>query len=32
MDGNGSVAANFGDDSAKPFKYDIEKCPGMGFD
>jgi hypothetical protein len=27
-----SVEANFGDDSAKPFKYDIKKCPGMVFD
>jgi hypothetical protein len=27
-----SVKANFGDDPAKPFKYDIEKCPGMVFE
>jgi hypothetical protein len=27
-----SVEANFGDDSAKPFKYDIKKCPGLVFD
>jgi hypothetical protein len=26
MDGNISIEANFGDDSAKPFKYDIKKC------
>jgi hypothetical protein len=26
---DGSVEANFGDESAKPFKYDIEKFPGM---
>jgi hypothetical protein len=26
-----SIEANFGDDSAKPFKYDIKKCPGMVF-
>jgi hypothetical protein len=31
-DGNCSVEANFGNDSAKPFKYDIENCPGMGFE
>jgi hypothetical protein len=24
-----SVDANFGDNSAKPFKYDIDKCPGL---
>jgi hypothetical protein len=28
---DGSVEANFGDESAKPFKYDIKKCPGMVF-
>jgi hypothetical protein len=27
----GSVEANFGGNSAKPFKYDIQKCPGMAF-
>jgi hypothetical protein len=26
MDGNVSVEANFGDNPAKPFKYDIKKC------
>jgi hypothetical protein len=30
--GNVSVEANFGDDLAKPFKYDIKKCPGMVFE
>jgi hypothetical protein len=25
------LETNFGDDSAKPFKYDIEKCPGLGL-
>jgi hypothetical protein len=29
MLGNVSVEANFGNDLAKPFKYDIEKCPGL---
>jgi hypothetical protein len=29
---NISVEANFGTDPAKPFEYDIEKCPGMGYD
>jgi hypothetical protein len=24
------LQTNFGDDPAKPFKYDIEKCPGLG--
>jgi hypothetical protein len=33
MYGYGSVKANFGGNSAKPFKYDIDKCPaGMGFE
>jgi hypothetical protein len=32
MDGSASIEANFGDDSAKPFKYDIEKCPGLVFE
>jgi hypothetical protein len=27
-----SMEANFGDDPAKPFKYDVEKCSGMVFD
>jgi hypothetical protein len=28
-----SVEANFGDDQqAKPFKYDIDKCPGLVLD
>jgi hypothetical protein len=27
-----SFKANFGNDPAKPFKYDIEKCPGMVFE
>jgi hypothetical protein len=27
-----SVEANFGHDLAKPFKYNIEKCPGMVFE
>jgi hypothetical protein len=28
-----SVEANFGDDRrAKPFRYDIEKCPGLVLD
>jgi hypothetical protein len=28
----GSVEANFGDNLAtKPFKYDIEQCPGLVF-
>jgi hypothetical protein len=27
-----SVEANFGNDPAKPFAYNIEECPGMGFD
>jgi hypothetical protein len=29
---NSSVEANFGTDSAKPFEYDIDKCPGMVFE
>jgi hypothetical protein len=29
MYGNVFVEANFGDDSAKPFHYDIEKYPGF---
>jgi hypothetical protein len=29
--GNVSVEANFGDDSANPFKYDIKKFPGIVF-
>jgi hypothetical protein len=28
----GNFEANFGDDSAKPFKYDIGKCPGLKWD
>jgi hypothetical protein len=27
-----SLEANFGNDPAKPFAYNIEKCPGMGYD
>jgi hypothetical protein len=27
-----SVEANFGDDSAKPFRYDIDKCPGLDME
>jgi hypothetical protein len=27
-----SVEANFGENPAKPFEYDIEKCPGMGLE
>jgi hypothetical protein len=27
--GDMSVEANFGDNPAKPFEYDIKKCPGM---
>jgi hypothetical protein len=26
------MEANFGNDPAKPFAYNIEECPGMGFD
>jgi hypothetical protein len=29
---DGLLEANFGDNPAKSFKYDIEKCPGMGFE
>jgi hypothetical protein len=29
---DGSMEANFGTDPAKPFEYNIEKCPGMGDD
>jgi hypothetical protein len=25
------IEANFGDDPAKPFEYDIHKCPGMAL-
>jgi hypothetical protein len=33
MCGDVSVEANFGDDQqAKPFRYDIEKCPGLVLD
>jgi hypothetical protein len=28
---NVSLLANFGTDPDKPFCYDIEKCPGMGY-
>jgi hypothetical protein len=31
MAGDASVEANFGEDSAKPFRYDIKKCPGIVF-
>jgi hypothetical protein len=27
-----SIEANFGDNPAKPFAYDIQKCPGMGLE
>jgi hypothetical protein len=27
-----SMEANFGDNPAKPFEYDIKKCPGMGLE
>jgi hypothetical protein len=30
--GYGSVEANFGDNPAKPFKYDIKKCSGLVFE
>jgi hypothetical protein len=30
--GTFSVDANFGDDSAKPFRYDINKCPGLNME
>jgi hypothetical protein len=30
--GYGSVEANFGDDLAKPFSYDIDKCPGLNLE
>jgi hypothetical protein len=26
-----SFEANFGDDPAKPFEYDIYNCPGLGL-
>jgi hypothetical protein len=26
------IEANFGDDPAKPFEYDIKNCPGLGLD
>jgi hypothetical protein len=26
------ILANFGDNPAKPFEYDIQKCPGMGLE
>jgi hypothetical protein len=26
------LKANFGDNPAKPFKYDIKKCPGLVFE
>jgi hypothetical protein len=29
---NVSIEANFGDDTAKSFKYDIDKCPGMSME
>jgi hypothetical protein len=31
MAGSAEVEANFGDDAAKPFKYDVKTCPGMVF-
>jgi hypothetical protein len=27
-----SLEANFGDNPAKSFEYDIKKCPGMGLE
>jgi hypothetical protein len=27
-----SVEVNFGGDSAKPFRYDIDKCPGLDME
>jgi hypothetical protein len=27
-----SIVANFGDDPAKPFLYDIKNCPELGLD
>jgi hypothetical protein len=27
-----SLEANFGNNPAKPFEYDIKKCPGMGLE
>jgi hypothetical protein len=27
-----SLEANFGDNPAKPFEYDIKKCPGMALE
>jgi hypothetical protein len=30
-DKNVSAEANFGSNPAKPFSYDIKKCPGMVF-
>jgi hypothetical protein len=32
MEENASMEANFGTDSAKPFEYDIHKCPGLVFE
>jgi hypothetical protein len=29
---NVSLEANFGDDPAKQFKYDVNKCPGLVFE
>jgi hypothetical protein len=29
--GNVSTRVNFGDNLAKPFSYDIKKCPGLNF-
>jgi hypothetical protein len=26
-----SLEVNFGNDPAKPFAYNIEECPGMGY-
>jgi hypothetical protein len=31
MPGNFPVQANFGENPAKPFKYDIKECPEMVF-
>jgi hypothetical protein len=30
--GIASVEANFGDDMTKPFRYDIDKCPGLNLE
>jgi hypothetical protein len=32
FDSISSFEANFGDDPAKPFEYDIQNCPGLELD